>query len=207
MASSISRQWIMIVTELNLVFLHPSKTGGTSVEKALLSALLRGPLSDLERKHYAIWDKGSSQHWPLAHLLRRRPEVANYRQVMTVRHPYHRFVSEFNYQVAGNRYKVSPFEQFYRSNDVNGAILSGALWQCKYPWHGAKQCDYLGATTEIMRLETLSQDWARCFPEFEALPHEMKSRSVVTVADLDDESKAEIVRRYEEDFRVFNYEP
>jgi hypothetical protein len=35
----------------------------------------------------------------------------------------------------------------------------------------------------------------------------MKSRSVVTVADLDDEAKAELVRRYEEDFRVFNYEP
>ena len=196
----------MIISEWNLVFLHPSKTGGTSVEQALCHYLFHAPLSQEERDKYALWTNSSPQHWPLAEILKRRPETASYRQVVTVRHPYARFVSEFNYQASGERYRRHKFEQFYVKPDINGAIRSGALWSCHYPWHGAQQCQYLGATTEIIRMENLAEDWKRTFPDLEPLPHVMKSKKYASVADLNDRSKEEIFKRYKDDFIAFQYE-
>jgi hypothetical protein len=192
----------MVIRERELIFLHPSKTGGTSIEVALCGSK---NLTPELKQEYAIWSSGSQQHWPLVKLLEHRPEAAHYRQIATTRHPYDRFVSEFNYQLAGNRYKKSHFERLYKNRDLNGTIKSGALWECQWPWHGAKQCLYVGPSTELLRCDTLTEDWNKLFPDI-PLPHCMKSRHYASVDDLDEDARKEIFRRYEDDFKFFNYE-
>ena len=146
------------------------------------------------------------QHWPLATMLKNFPRVEHYRQLVTVRNPYHRAVCEFNYQAAGNRRrKGGRYDSIYADGDVNAAIKTGALWACHWPWHAAQQSWYVGPNTDIIKFEDLPEAWDREFPDV-PLPHTQKWPKAARFEDLTQESMDAIARKYSRDFILLGYE-
>lgn len=206
----------MILPARQLVYLHPSKTAGTSVEIALLSDATglskeqlwqRGrPVRENFTRElsatYGCWDSRSTQHLPYRQLFEAYPQAREWRKVVTVRHPYARAISEFRYQMEGNRGGPHPF---YRRFDINSAVLSGLIWTNCYMWHATPQSEYLGPGVEIMRQETLDEDWQRVIG-FCALPRENVAAKGPPLR-LSDEAKEVIARKYAEDFRLLGYAP
>jgi len=196
----------MIDLTRNWVFLHPSKTGGSSVEVALMESALNtgsevesvfGPL-------FAVWGPDGKQHWSYEKMVCHFHFTAHWKKFATVRHPYTRVLSEFRYQLSGNRRKDGN-QECYASADINAAIKSKTLWRCAWPWHGMSQFAYLSDDVELIRFENLTEDFKKV-TGLDNLKHVLKSPEV-ELDELDDESKSIIQKKFPLDFLKLNYDP
>lgn len=195
----------MIVLSEKLVYLHPSKTAGTSVEQSLMAHVTGFPADDLPHRLgplFACWDSQSTQHLPYRQMLDAYPFVAGWRKIVTVRHPYTRMISEFKYHLAGNC--VDRRRPAYSERDINRAVINGLLWNNCFTWHGQPQVNYLGPDVEILRFESLAADWQRLIG-FCPLNH--ANRSDDQQFELSDRAKEVIQQRFEQDFAQLGYLP
>jgi hypothetical protein len=197
----------MIDISQRRIFLHPSKTGGTSLEVALMKRALGLPAEDkLDNKAvrlFDIWDRRSKQHWPLDKILKVYPFLVRWKKFATIRHPYDRVISEFKYQIRGNRNYNVP-GSYWDACDINGALTSGALWKAAWAWHGMPQVKYLSDDVEIIRYENFRKDVERV-TGLKELPHLMKSPDGLSF-ELSDEAKDCIQSRFSDDFETLGYE-
>ena len=194
----------MICFEEKLVYLHPSKTAGTSVEISLMSSLTGlapEQLTPRIAQLFGCWDSTSTQHWPYAKMLEAYPFIRNWKKIVTLRHPYARAISEFKYQLAGNC--IKPGLDVYRRRDIDAAVKSGVLWSNGFAWHGQPQFNYLGPDVQILRFEHLAEDWDRVVG-IGKLVTANKSNSQLEF-ELAPESKAAIQRRFPKDFEDIGY--
>ena len=189
----------MIVPELQLVYLHPTKTAGMAVENAFFRHFLgvdvyNGQHTDEIDRYYPM----NSQHFGYADHLAVMPHVAGWRKCVTVRHPYDRAVSEFKFRRR---------DSLIRHADVNAAIMDGSLWSEAWPHHDRPQADYLAPDAFILRYETLDADWARLVALLGvALPALQKINVSHGGAELTEHSKAVIYKRFKNDFEALGYE-
>lgn len=192
----------MVIPELQLLYLHPTKTAGMAVENAFFRRFLGadiycGELHDDMDRFYP--PRPESQHYTYAELLALLPFVAAWRKCVTVRHPYDRALSEFKFQRRDGLAKHA---------EINAAIRDGSLWANAWPYHDRPQADYLAPGVIVLRHETLDADWARLAQVLDAdLPPLKKVNVSHGGCGLTDESQAIIYRRFKVDFDALGYTP
>ena len=193
----------MICHRLKKFFLHPAKTGGTSVETALLLHEI-GHLDPTEHQKqiFALWTKDAKQHWPYAKMIREFPFLIDWDSFATVRHPYDRMTSEFRYQLAGNRKQRS--SRAHEQEDLNSAILNDSLWNLAWGWHMAAQSDYIGPNTKVVKLEDIDEEWPKL--GLADLPFINRSENRKRF-ELNSEAKRKIQHYYAADFERLGYDP
>lgn len=188
----------MMCHRQRLLYLHPTKTGGTSIERWLLDreGLAGQELAPAQRQVFGVWTKDNRQHWPAAALLERFPFLEDWRKVVTVRCPYARACSEFRYQL--ERCGKQEASAAHRARDVSAAVISGALWRHAWEWHSEPQVSYWLPGVEVIRLEHLEADFRHWFGE--ALPYH-KNRTGQGYADELSEDARQVIReRFAPDF-------
>lgn len=193
----------MICHKAKLLYLHPAKTGGTSVETAMWKREIgHDQPTENQKMMYAAWTPDAKQHWPYAKLVREFPFLVDWPSVATVRHPYNRMISEFRYQIAGNRKKGH--SEAHTSKDINKAIQDGSLWELAWAWHMAPMAQYVAPETTIVRLENLQEEWGAL--KLGELKHQNRSKERIEIK-LNPASKRKITDRYKMDFDLLGYEP
>ena len=197
----------MLAHSLRLLYLHPTKTGGTSIEAALLENELGEPITEttnLELRKaymYGVWDDEGITHWDYAKLVSKFPFLSEWDSFMTTRNPYDRAISEWRYQQDGNRKKTT---KYHNSDDINGAIKSGAMQESQYNYHWWPQYHYVGPNTKIIPITEIDKEWENM--GFKPLkPFNVSTKKTNYI--LDDDSVEIIYKRFEKDFRYFNYDP
>lgn len=189
----------MILPELQLVYLHPTKTAGMAVENAFFRHFLgvdvyNGEHTDEIDRYYPM----NSQHFGYAEIVTALPHVAGWTKCVTVRHPYDRALSEFKFQRR---------DGITRHCEVNAAIRDGSLWAEAWPHHDRPQVDYLAPDVFVLRHETLDADWVRLAAmlhvDLPPLKHVNVSHGG---AGLTDQSMDIIYRRFKRDFEALGYE-
>lgn len=192
----------MIDQRRELIYLHPSKTGGTSIESAFLKDLMG---RDTEKNKAApllfLYSRKANQHWPLQKLIEVLPFTKGWRKIASVRHPYTRVISEFRYQLAGKRSQSS--HRCYSQKDIDLAIKSGQIWKNSYAYHNMPQYKYVAEDVELIRFENLESDFKR-LTGLSELPHIQKGSDFHP--ELSEQSKEIIYKRYKEDFDVLGYD-
>ena len=196
----------MIAHSFLLLYLHPSKTGGTSIESGLLEHELGEVVewSDVQfyRSHmYGVWETDGMTHWDYAKLVGEFPFLSDWDSFMTTRNPYDRIISEWRYQQDGNRTDTTKFHTY---DDINGAIKSGAMQETQYKFHWWPQHNYVGPNTRIVPIEDINETWEEMgFKPLTPLNISTKKSNYV----LDDDSVEIIYKRFEQDFKDFGYDP
>lgn len=188
----------MIAHSIKTLVLHPSKTGGTSLEHELIQRELPESvgcqLTPPQKQMFAIWTSDERHHWPLGELLSAFPFLRDYRRVVTVRNPYDRITSEYRYQVQIAK-KLDPI-------GLNEAIVTGRLWDNAFAWHRCPQHRYWDEKTEILHMDSLNADFAKTFGG-ELRRHKMKTSSIEE--SLSPEAKDIISKEFSRDFEVFGF--
>lgn len=194
----------MICHKQRLLFLHPTKTAGTSIEHELLARELWRDADPCvtQRQVYALWTPDSRQHWPYDKMMKTFPFLEGWDSVCTIRHPYDRVISEFWYQIEKGNTKGS--SEAHSLLDINMAIRNGSIWTKAWSWHGHPQAGYVGPGTKLIRYENLHDD-VREVLGFELQFHKLK-RGNRQELKLDDESKALIQQRWPDDFEPLGYD-
>lgn len=201
----------MLVRAAKLVFLHPSKTGGTAIENVLFrkySGLeLNGKISEEEQREY-WWGRNSWQHWSYQEMLETFPFTKDWFWFVTVRHPFERMVSEFRYQIDCDC-NASHLSAAHRKFDINKALEDRSFWKHCSAHHHRKQTAYLGPNVHILRQETLADDWQRLtdqlgidFPPLRPLGVSCCPKPV-----LNEKSKKQLFSIYSPDFAALGYTP
>jgi hypothetical protein len=179
-----------------IVFIHIPKTGGTSVSaffEELDDSAFFYSNTNLIGNH-------SPQHstykelngWNLIH--------NDFKIISIVRHPYERFVSEFNYRLMflKETHTLESFTKIFLDTFNN-----------KYQWdnHNLSCSEFLeGADVDIIRYENIQEDFKR-ITGFELNKHKLKLEKLLTLEMLSEEIKQKIQDRWSDDFINFNYNP
>lgn len=150
---------------------------------------------------YGVWENYGMTHWDYPKLVSEFPFLSDWDSFMTTRNPYDRIISEWRYQQDGNRTKDT---QFHNSDDINGAIKSGAMRECRYPYHWCPQHNYVGPNTRIIPIEEINDAWEEMgFKPLKPLNISKNTNKYV----LDDDAVDIIYRSFEQDFKDFGYDP
>lgn len=217
----------MIDDTRQLIFVHPEKSGGTTIEKAFGAVPLErskrprglfrpGRLLGPWNQPVIIWREqvmGADQY------AERYPERwQNYRKIAIVRNPATRLISRHRYflrcdrallQVAGDAVQDGIWRDLLLADIRHGTHSSfGAM---------ASQVHKLGDLSRyafILRLESLADDWPRMLRELdldglpEQIGHENRSESVpVNVLDVvtDPADRAKLAKLLKPDLVKFRY--
>lgn len=194
----------MICHSRRVLYLHPAKTAGTSVEKTLLKAEIGSTEpTNAQRQVFAVWTGDARQHWPYGKLTQELPFLKEWPSFCTVRHPYSRAVSEFKYQL--DYIGKADASESHRLRDVNLALASGDFFRCADVWHADPQCSYIGPDTKLIRFENLAEDFFNAFG-LVLDHHDFRARTESPMI-LNDESKIILQNRYARDFEILEYLP
>jgi len=186
-----------------LLYLHPTKTGGTSIEVGLLELELKQrpcPEIDSFRSHmYSVSGADSSHHWTYKELVEEFPFLSSWESFMTTRNPYERVISEWRYQQSGNRAENTHYHLY---DDINGAIKNGAVRDSSFQYHWTPQYEYVGPNTSIIPMEKIDEEWEKMgFSPISSLNVSKDKKEY----KLDDDSLEIIYKDFERDFECFNY--
>jgi hypothetical protein len=105
------------------IFIHPVKTGGTSIELALAPFCEERIKLDKKTHHYAVYYKEKmTKHYSFEDYKRlfKRRDLSKYRVIYTLRNPWDRILSAYSYQKMigfpyANGRKYDSFEEFMRA--------------------------------------------------------------------------------------------
>ena len=196
----------MLAHSKRILYLHPSKTGGTSVENCLLNFELgvKDPtaLSRDQYIFYGLCRHRDMMHWNYHKLVKDLPFLREWPSFATVRHPYDRVISEWKYQQRGERNGSS---EAHEKDDINLAIRSGSIKKCKWAYHWMPQAAYVGPDTKVLKLENIEEEWKKLNLGVGDLGHLNASPSPKAY-ELTDESKQIIQDAFPDDFEQFGYE-
>lgn len=106
----------MIDRQRKIVILHPPKTGGQALQKALGLPIGRG-----SNEHYAVW-----RHDTLEDVRKWLPGTATWPVYLLVRNPFARMVSYYHYCVQVSLKRVAPVIKYARSFASCEAFLERA---------------------------------------------------------------------------------
>ena len=184
-----------------IVFTHIPKTGGLSIQEALGLTRIRN-IKNLN-KDFVIPDRVTFGHLPIPFLERRG--IVDSRKVFKftfVRNPYDRIVSMYEYYKTteqGKDYKGS-FLHFCRNiKDFNYKTRMPM-----YAWTKGVEFDFIG------KFENLQEDFDKLCDllrvERKTLPHINKGDHKPYKEYYNRESEVIVRRRYEKDFKQFEYE-
>lgn len=98
----------MILYDRQLVILHPPKTGGIALQKAL--GYPTGPEGNYQ---YAVW-----RHDTLEDVFKAVPESRGWAIYLLVRNPYSRMVSYYHFMVQTDFRTMTPAQRYVRSFDT-----------------------------------------------------------------------------------------
>jgi hypothetical protein len=193
----------------NAIFIHIPKTGGQSVEHVFvekhgLTWRKRGPL--LLRKNREPGQR--PRH--LAHLYASEycdfgfiaPETfASCFRFTTVRNPYDRALSEYKYRNQRRALSFAEFLKVLATSEVDRHLVP----QSKFVTDSGGKL----LVEKIMRLESLADGFEQVssaiFGQPVPLPHVNKSPEGIAPADMDEDTRNVIYKRYECDFDLFQY--
>lgn len=205
----------MLVNELKLLYMHPSKTGGTSIEQAFINFIYKRDISyrklsysDRQRIFCYCDDKNMSQHFTWSMLKSKFSYLTEYYHVVSVRHPYSRFISEFRYQLNGGGYPhMLVNSESHKNKDINMAIATGALFECAWPYHTLEMSEYYTPKAYVIHQEHMERDWIGLQNTiyFNLPPLPKLNVSTGDMYELNQESKDIIYNKYKQDFELFGY--
>lgn len=198
----------MIAHSKRLLYLHPAKTGGQSIETYLLQKegfkdFGEGgkELTPNQRIMYGVYS-GMAQHWGYERISNDYPFLKEWDVLTTVRHPFDRAQSEFWMRVNLPKYKNVPS---FVAGDINRSIEDGSFFNCAGMLHLIPQVDYLVERSKIIRFETYHQDFEELFGE--RLSIHKNKRKEGQYCELNKKSKDILYKMYEADFKTLNYDP
>lgn len=208
----------MLIHDLKILYLHPAKTGGTSIEYAFLEFIYKKfitekelSLNDKNKIHCYNYDSNNaSQHQTFETIKAKFQYVDSWTIVISVRHPYDRIISQFKYQLDGyaNNLKIKD-SIAHKNKDINLAIKDGSLYECTVGLHKLSLADYYIPNAHILKLENLDNDWENLQKKLNtALPeikHFNKSSNYNFI--LNEISKKLIYDKFKNDFILYGYEP
>lgn len=187
----------MISHSKRFVFVHVPKAAGSSIEHALRQysdtpvSFSEDGNAQLEGKHLTASE--------LKAML--GADWSRYYSFGVVRNPWERVVSSFLYLQRINH----PMTKGART--PHEWILSNSVW-C-YPAHYYLMIDEKLAVTDILRFETLHEDFARVCGEIgvedAGLPHMNRTNGSCYTDYYDDESREAVARLFERDIFNFGY--
>lgn len=203
----------MICHQLKLIFVHPPKTAGHSIESAIMD-FLHVPWED--RRELGLGYNANPEYGPpvLDHLT--APEYRHfgyvsrntwehYLKVATIRNPFDRLLSEWRFR----KHRI-PFRDFVMR------YFPVPAWTDEYV-HVISQTEFLGLHTEhavdaVVRFEHLREDFT-LFCEwlgipFQSLPHRRKSEKIGSLNYRDWYDEEMVVRvgdLYHDDFVNLGY--
>ena len=188
--------------EHNVIFIHLIKTGGESVTHALKG-------DSRHKRHIPVrfifeddWSRFDKKQFPILHRECNKIAAGEIKQrwyshlrVTTVRNPWARAVSEYEYNIKKG-IEARSFEDaiYNRSTDV---------WKKSQTWwllyNNKIQAD------RIMKLESIHEDFERIFPGLE-LPHKNKSNPGKHYTEYYDDNTRKIIHDlYYDDVTEFDY--
>lgn len=177
------------------LFLHIPKTGGSSIEKEFK---IRGD-KPVFFSEITYLNGHSPQHTTYNELKSWNLIPDDFTVFTVVRHPYERFVSEYNYrQTEDWRESLEDFSKRFLG-----------MFRNEYDWdnHHLSCSQFLkfSENVKILRFENLKEDFKN-LTGWELIQHEMKKEKIITLADLTDEIKEKIYSVWKEDFINYGYE-
>ncbi len=176
----------------DVVYLHPTKTGGSSIRRAY-----RLPVYG--RKHSPIEELEAMENITLEELVSKGKKL-----LLTVRHPYSRAISMYNHFGKG-RYAtiedyIHSFEKKFKAREERNRRINLVMPQSEY-YH--KDCF-------VIKYENYDEDRREFFKDFEAADYEtLKNVNPSRKAfdgELSQELKDIIYKYYKKDFELFNYD-
>lgn len=215
----------MIDDTREIIFVHPEKSGGTSIERAFDAKIIkRNPepaLFRAGRMHakygvpVVIWDEQVMSASQFA--IRYPDRWQNYRKIAIVRNPADRLISRHRYflkadaalrAVAGNAIKDGIWRDLLLADIRHATNASFAPT--------ASQAFKLGNLAEydfILRLENIDRDWPAMIKALEleglphAIPHANKSGDIVQILDIvtDPADRAKLAAVLRPDLQAFGY--
>lgn len=175
------------------VFIHIPKTGGTSVEEEFKS---RGDNPLFFSSEYFV-NSHSPQHSTYDELNSWGLIPNDFKIFAVIRHPYERFISEYNYRYDEFKEPLKDFTKRFCG-----------WFRNEHDWdnHHLSCSDFLqnSKNVEILRFENLKEDFKK-LTGFDLTKHEMKREKIITLQDLTDEIKERICSVWEKDFINYGY--
>jgi hypothetical protein len=151
----------MIFHNGNIIFFHPGKTGGTSIEVALTKKFLNKefpPLNPKDASDYNIMYGFCKKHRIyLHHADIRFYQVANkeipkdYTKIVSVRRPYEKILSAYYYNGYNNKFR---FEDFVKNNLADLVKRNKEFARN----HFCPQINYILDDFKVIKLENIKQD-------------------------------------------------
>lgn len=199
----------MKIESEKLLFLHPGKTGGTSIEHTLRDLYLpedyqlRSHIPD--RKILFGYDRqyrAYLQHADLRLVKVLGVDPKNYKTICTVRRPYERIISCYYYSGASEKHEFQDFITDVLPQKVN------STYNARYSGgHFCPQHFYGDGVDHIIHLENFEQDCAKV--DLQVSYHHSKTSSArkhKNRMNLYTPKLKEIVYAlYREDFKLFGY--
>lgn len=190
-----------------IIFIHLTKTGGSTVEKILLEQPPDfKPLRDNIVKDRRQW-------WSMVHKHKALEEkVQTYEVFTVVRNPVDRYISAYN-DFFHTRYK----ERYCQAGvSFTDSVNSPGMMRSAYPAFYAHACvpmikslPKLKYINKIIRFENFEAELKKYLLTIgiyapEKLPHARRSRKVITTISMEDRKVLE--ERFKKDMEVFGYE-
>lgn len=215
----------MIDDTREIIFVHPEKSGGTSIEQAFGAKIIkRNPEPSLfraGRMHakygvpVVIWDEQVMAATQFA--IRYPDRWDNYRKIAIVRNPADRLISRHRYflkadaalrAVASNAIKDGIWRDLLLA-DIRHATNASFAPTASQAFKLGNLADY----DFILRLETIDHDWPAMIEALEleglphAIPHANKSGNTVQILDIvtDPADRAKLARVLRPDLEAFGY--
>jgi len=199
----------MIFHEAKTVFLHPGKTGGTSVEHILVSNFLNKNFTDLEASEenldimygYSKQYKIFLHHADLAFYNMLKIDITNYRKYLTIRRPYERIVSAYFYNSKDKKFDFETFilkdlEKCYRNNDPYTKN------------HFGPQTKFYNNDFNVIKLENFKNDCFSYGIHVTDRKHCQTKASKILKNHMDiytEKTKDIVYSIFKEDFKTFSY--
>lgn len=166
-----------------IVFIHIPKTGGSSFTQVLRQN------GDNPVFHHGFLNGHSAQHTTFRELKELNLIPEGFKIVSIIRHPYERFVSEYNY-----RKEYVPLQQFadrlfFHTEDWDNHNLGSSRFLDE-------------SNAEIIKFENYEEDFKRIIG-LDMNIHTHKSKQIITINDLTSEIKKQIKHYWAKDFLYF----
>lgn len=194
----------MKIENENIIFLHPGKTGGTSIEFTLRDLYLPGYKFNSHSPDFNVmfgYDKKSKiflQHANLKNYKDISIDLSKYTVLVSTRRPYERILSCFFYNGKDKKYDLKTFIEQELEKLLNSEFVN----------HFTPQHTYYQNNLRVIKLENFQQD-ARSVG-LDIKYHYSKTSRLDKIKDrmglYNQKTKDIIYSLYKEDFLLFGYQ-